>query len=189
MSIENPGHQTALSPAAPTMGALGKTSYTHDDMIDFILKNPSVTQRQLAARYGYSESWVSNIMASDAWKAKFAKRRDEIISPDLILTVTQRMEALAQRSLQRIMDELDKPSCSPNVMLKAAELGAKSLGLGALREQSPGDANGDRLERLANRLIDLNKPQLTQSKGNLYEIPQGGEVVLVGEGPADGERE
>ena len=54
---------------APTMGVVTKIGYSHQDMIDFIIANPGVTQNALAARYGYSVGWVSNVMASDAWQS------------------------------------------------------------------------------------------------------------------------
>ena len=59
-------------PHAKTMGNLDKIRYTHTDMIDHIIANPWVSQNDLAARYGYTPAWVSNIMASDAWQAAMA---------------------------------------------------------------------------------------------------------------------
>lgn len=139
---------------APTMGALDKVRYTHVDMIDFIIANPTVSQGALAARYGYTQSWVCNIMASDAWQSQMAARRDEIVDPALKLSIEERFKGLTVRSLERLMEKLDAPAVSDTTLLRAAELGAKALGVGGNAPPPPA-ANQDHLARLADRLIEL----------------------------------
>lgn len=154
---------------APTMGRLDKIAYSHLDMIDFIISSPGCSQNTLAARYGYSPGWISNVMASDAWKSAMAARREELVDPVLTATIKERFEGLTIRSVTRLMEKLDAPQVSDNVVLKAVELGAKALGVGG-NATPPPVQGADRLERLANRLIDL---QSNVRKGVVYE----GEVV------------
>ena len=143
---------------------LGKIRYSHADMIDTILGNPWVSQNELAARYGYSASWVSIVLASDAFQSAFAARREEVVDPALKATLEERFRALTLRSLDRLMGELDKPACKPEVMLKAAELGAKSLGIGG--HAAPPPPAIDSLANLASRLVAL---QSTHRQGAIYE--------------------
>lgn len=138
---------------APTMGNLGKVSYSHTDMIDYLIVNPRVTQNDLAARYGYTPGWISNVMASDAWQSAMAARREELVDPVLKMNLEERFRAVTQRSLERLMEKLDAPVVSDTVVLKAVELGAKAMGLGGIAP--PSAPAVDSLERLANRLIDL----------------------------------
>lgn len=139
---------------APTMGRLDKVGYSHADMIDFIIANPRVTQNDLAARYGYSVGWVSNVMASDAWQSALAARRAEICDPVLVASVEERFKGITLLSLERLKQKLEAPQVSDNVVLRAVELGAKALGVGgnAAPAVMP---QGDHLAALANRLIDL----------------------------------
>lgn len=140
--------------AAPTMGRLARVRYTHADMIDFIIANPSASQGNLASRYGYTESWISNVMASDAWKAAMAARREELVDPALLATIEERFRAVAEKSLERLMDKLTAPVVSDNVVLKAVELGAKALGVGGHgAPQAPKDERN--LVDLAARMIEL----------------------------------
>ena len=120
------------SPAthAPTMGGLAKVRYTHADMIDFIIANPSVSQNSLAARYGYTAGWISNVMASDAWQSAMAARRDEIVDPALKATLEERFRGVTIQSLKRLMEKLEAPQVSDQVVLRAVELGAKAMGVG-----------------------------------------------------------
>lgn len=144
--------------SAPTMGRLSKIRYTHADMIDFIINNPGTSQGDLAARYGYSQGWVSNIMASDAWKSAFAKRHEELVDPTLKLSLEERFRGLAARSLERLMEKLDQPQVSDGTVLKAVELGARGVevgGFGRPQAAPPQPVSPDHLAQLANRLIDL----------------------------------
>lgn len=153
---------------APTMGKLGKVRYSHVDMIDFLIANPATSQNELAARYGYTPSWISNIMASDAWKSMYTARRDVLVDPVIIKTIEERIEAMTSAAHDRIMEQLEKPACPANVALKAFELGARAKGLG---NQPPAPPPTVDLSQLAQRLIELNP------KGNTYEgqiIPEAG---------------
>lgn len=154
--------------AEPARQAIAKVRYTHEDMIDFIITNPGVSQGAIARRYGYTESWVSLVMSSDAWKSAMAKRREELVDPTLLATINERFAAMTARSLERLMEKLDAPTVPDNVVLRAVELGAKAMGVGGNAVPAPPPA--DHLAQLANRLIDL---QSNIRKGNVYENQVG----------------
>ena len=149
---------------APTMGAVAKIRYSHTDMIDFIIANPGITQNDIAARYGYSVGWVSNVMASDAWQSAMAARRSEICDPVLVATVEERFKGITLLSLERLKQKLEAPQVSDNVVLRAVELGAKALAVGG--NAAPQVPQGDHLAQLANRLIEL------QSRVRLAHNPE-----------------
>jgi hypothetical protein len=160
----------SLGARAPTMGRLEKIRYSHEDMIDYLIANPSVTQDHLAARYGYSVAWVCNIMASDAWKARYAARRAEIVDPGLLQTVEDRFRGLAEQSLAVLQKKLAAPQVSDATVLKAVELGAKGIGLGGFGTPTTPPApvgEGDRLDRLAVRLLALQRTLVPARKESL----------------------
>ena len=131
--------------------------YSHDAMIDMIIAEPHVSQAALAKRFGYTRSWVSTIMTSDAFKAKLALRRDEVVDPILKVTLEERFRALTTRSLEILQEKLEAPaSMVPDqLVLRAMELGAKSLGLGAAPPLAAPSA--DHIEQLAGRLLALQR--------------------------------
>lgn len=139
---------------APTMGRLQRVSYTHQALIDLIIEQPELTQNQLAAHFGYTPGWISNILASDAFKEAMAGRREEILDPALKATVKERFEALTIQSLMVLQRKLSQDQVSDQVALRAAELGAKALGVGG-HAPPPAPPSTDRLERLASRLLAL----------------------------------
>jgi len=156
------------SERAPTMGAVAKVNYSHADMIDFIIANPRVTQNDLAARYGYSVGWVSNVMASDAWQSAMAARRSEICDPVLVATVEERFKGITLLSLERLKQKLEAPTVSDNVVLRAVELGAKAVGVGG--NAPPVVQSQDHLAILANRLIDLQSRVRTTAAQEVIDV-------------------
>lgn len=137
-----------------------KVKYSHQAMIDVIITNPGCSQRQLAEYFGYTESWVSTILASDAFQVMLSQRREELVDPILLITVKERMQALAHKSLEKLMQEMEKPMVDPELALKAAALGAKCIGLGEGRVMGPLQmvvSPDERLERLAGKLDGLLK--------------------------------
>lgn len=144
----------SLPAPAPTMGKLAKISYTHDAMIDLIVANPGISQNKLAAHFGYTPSWISNIMASDAFQARLDQRRKEVVDPTIVATVEERILGMTLRSIDVVMEAMDKPQPDAKVALRAFELGARGLGLGG---NAPPPATPVDLDKLAERLIALNK--------------------------------
>lgn len=139
---------------APTMGRLGKVSYTHAAMIDLIISDPWITQNSIAAHFGYTPGWISNVLASDAFQSAMAARKDEIVNPELKATIEEHFKALVHQSIMRLKEMVAAPACPPQVALRAAELGAKALGMGGHALPPPPPAV-DRLEKLAERLLFL----------------------------------
>lgn len=105
--------------------------WTHELAIDMMLQNPHWDQRDLAQYFGYSDPWVSLVIASDAFQAKLAERRDEILNPEVKAGIEERFRALANHSLAKLREKLDNPNASDNLVLRSVELASKALGLGA----------------------------------------------------------
>jgi hypothetical protein len=137
-----------------------KMRYSHDAMVDMIIANPHMTQNQLAAAFGYTPAWVSTIMSSDAFKAKLQNRKEEVVDPALLMTIEEKFKGLTERSLAVLTEKLSQPAqmIPDNLALRAAELGAKALGVGGNAPTSQQHLHVDHLSVLAGRLVELNKP-------------------------------
>lgn len=141
-----------------------KMRYSHKAMADLVLDNPWLTQNQIAAHFGYSPSWVSTIMTCDAFQAQLDARREEIIDPELKLRIEERFRALTAQSLRVLQEKLSKPASEvpDNLALRAAELGAKALGIGGNAPTPVIVTSEERLSNLAHRLIALRGGQPQQ---------------------------
>lgn len=143
---------------AETMGRLKRVGYSHQAMIDLIIEKPWLNQNDIAKHFGYTPGWVSNVLASDAFQNAFASRKNEVVDPAIKASIEERFRALVIQSLNRLQGLLEKDDCPPNVALRAAELGAKALGVGGHAPPPPPPSDG--LAKLAERLINLNNPAL-----------------------------
>lgn len=163
---------------ADSMGQLKKVAYTHEAMIELIIEGSSkpggIAQKEIAQHFGYTESWISNILASEAFQARLAQRREEIIDPRIRASIKERFEALTIQSLKILQEKLSQNVVNDQVALRCAELGAKALGVGGHAPPPPSNNGQDRLARLAERLVMLHagvKERVVNGEVQLLSAP------------------
>lgn len=108
-----PGRPPAGSPPTgrpPIKPTIQTIRYTHDAVIDIILTNPSISQNELAQSFGYSVGWMSIIINSDAFQERMTERKAELVDPKLRATIAEKVDGLANRALDRLIDRLDSPT-------------------------------------------------------------------------------
>jgi transcriptional regulator with XRE-family HTH domain len=152
--------------AQPLAGAIQRVNYTHDGMINLILANRGISQNQIAAHFGYSASWVSQVMSSDAFQAKLLERASEIEDPTLRATVEESLRGLVTRSMEILKEKLNAPAASvpDNLAIRTLELSTRALGYGARESTVAVQVNVENhLEQLGGRLTTL----LTRKKAEI----------------------
>ncbi len=110
---------------------IAKLSYTHAALVDMIVANPSISQAELARHFGFTQGWLSRILRSDAVREMLAARKNELVDPAIIASIEKNMEALAQRSIDVLMEKLELPNVSADIAAKALEISSRALGYGA----------------------------------------------------------
>lgn len=168
----------AIRPAAepPRKPPITKINYSHDGMINLILAHRGITQNQLAAHFGYSASWVSQVMSSDAFQARLAERALEIEDPTLRATVEDNLKGLVARSMEILKEKLAKPPSEvpDNLAIRTLELSTRALGYGARdTAQVNVQVNVEQhLESLGGRLTDLLKRKQSEAAETVVSGPQ-----------------
>lgn len=145
---------------SPAPQAIQKLHYTHDAMIDLIIANPAIHQNELAARFGYTASWVSTLMATDAFQNRLAERTKELVDPAIRASVEEQFKGMVLRSLDILRQKLDKPAADipDNLALRTLELSSRALGYGARVETPPtqvGVSVEVHLEQMGDNLVKL----------------------------------
>ena len=110
--------------------AIARVAYTHDAMIDLLITNPAVTQNALAKHFGYSVAWVSRIRNSDAFLARLAERKEDLVDPSILLSIDEKFKAMADKSLEIVQKKLEETGTFDQAII-ALELSSKALGYGA----------------------------------------------------------
>ena len=113
---------------------LKKVGHVHDAMIDLILKDPTVSSRELAAVFSYSQGWIAAVLASDSFQARLAQRKAALIDPIIARSLNERLRAVAIRSVDVIQEKLSEESVSAQYALDA--LGVAQAGLNTLAGKS-----------------------------------------------------
>lgn len=147
-------------PAPTATSVIGRLQYSHKALADQIIANPQASNAELGRMFGFSPAWVSSVKNSDLFVEFMVRRRDEIVDPVLTANLDERFSMLARRSLEVLMQKMEQPvaQISDDLVIEAAKLGAKGVGIGGFGAKvmvvaAPPDA--DRIERLAARLEAL----------------------------------
>lgn len=110
--------------------SIQRVRYTHDSMIDLMLATPGISNAQLAAHFGYTQAWVSRVVNSDAFNARLAERKDEVIDPAIRLSIGEKFRAAADASLDIVLNKLHATN-SAELALKVMDISVKAMGYGA----------------------------------------------------------
>jgi hypothetical protein len=94
-----------------------------------ILANPAVSQNELAEAFGYSASWMSIVVNSNAFQEKLAERKGELIDPVIKASIEQRMDQLAKMSMDLLMEKLEaKDGSATKIALESMKTLAPLVG-------------------------------------------------------------
>lgn len=116
-------------------GGIAKTSYSHEALAELILANPALDQGAIARHFGYTEGWVSQIIASDAFQAFISDKKDKIVDPMLRGAVEESFKGLVLQSIQKLRQKLEA-NPSDQLVLEVFKNSARALGYGARVEVS-----------------------------------------------------
>lgn len=97
----------AVTETPGRVGQLKRLTYTHDAMIDLIIQEPTVTHSELAEVFGYSQNWIGRVVNSDAFVARLAERKGQLIDPQIARSLNERLSGVAIQSLTIISDKLN----------------------------------------------------------------------------------
>lgn len=116
---------------------LPNAPYSHDAMVALMVANPCWSHAQFAAHFGRTESWMSSVLASEAFQQALDPRRHLVADPSLTATMEERFRALAVRSVSVIQKKLESAAVSDLVLMQAASISIKALGMG---QKAPAEA-------------------------------------------------
>ena len=126
--------------------------YSMAALIELVIAQPDASYEELGAHFGKTASWFIRVLASDAFQFALDPRRGEVNNPLVTATLEERFRGLALHSLDVLHTKLDSPEVADFVVLKAAEIGVKALGLGALQPVVAASTPTGDVDALAERL-------------------------------------
>ena len=120
---------TPLEGTESAAKAIARVKYSHDAIIDVIIQEPDSSLAKLATMFGYSVPWLSRVMNSDAFQARLAERKEDLVDPMVVETIKARFEGVVTQSLEIIATKLQATQ-SAELALKTLDIGSRALGYG-----------------------------------------------------------
>lgn len=111
-------------------------AYSPLAMVELMVQHPEWTHARLAAQFNRPASWISQVLASEAFQRAVDPYRDQL-DPSFGATMDERFRALAVRATTVLQSKLESSGVNDLVVLKAAEIGVKALGLGQRQPEAP----------------------------------------------------
>jgi hypothetical protein len=108
---------------------IAKVSYTHAACVDLILARPEISQKELAAHFGYTQPWMCRIIGSDAFQEYLAGRRKELIDPVVVQKMEDRIKGVMVQAMDVVQEKLTL-NPTADFALKAMEISSRALGYG-----------------------------------------------------------
>lgn len=167
-----PGGIVGASPLDRPAPPVQKLSYSHLAMAKVIAANPAISQNELAALFGYSASWISRIMCSDAFQAILAEEmKDMPFTAEMRTQTRLQVEALLQRSLEILAHKLDKtPDDIPDQLALQTAKVASSV-LSDRDPRPPATEVHVHLEKLGENLVGLLRRRKSEAAVDAEIVP------------------
>lgn len=105
---------------------IARMTHAHDAILDWLLMNPTAPLREMAQALGYSISWLSLVINSDLFQAKYAERRGAI-ETQIASDIPAKMRIIAQIGLEKLADKMAR-SEDPDFLLETTDKVLHRLG-------------------------------------------------------------
>lgn len=152
------------------MYQLQKLNHRHEEILMWLLLNPSKPQGDCARELGYTQGWVSQIISSDLFQSRILELRHEDFSVS-VLSIREKLNATASLGLDRMIEKLEVEPDLERVR-SSTDTALKRLGYGTRVQEVPststnltqnntfimGEASKNSLER-ARKLLQLKAEQ------------------------------
>lgn len=153
----------------------------HVAIADWLIAHPDGTLGQCARELGYTQTWISIIVNSDAFK-QFLARRQESYFDERIVPLRDKVVGVAHRAVERLAEHVEV-SGDPNFLLATADKTLHRLGYAPTASQPPapqGQVNiqnnyytdketlARARERMLNGTAQMSPAQELQSSGEDY---------------------
>lgn len=108
---------------------ISKVSHIHECIINELIANPTITQQELCAAFGYSVSWMNRLVNCDSFQARLAERRQEVMDPQIKARLKDKFETVTAQALATIQHKLDSPDSSADLALQSLGVLQQCMGV------------------------------------------------------------
>ena len=118
------------------MSAIAALSHKHDMIINYLLLNPQEPLRNVAAKFGLSQSWLSCIIHSDAFQEELQQRQQKVASL-VAQSIPEKLQVATDLAITRVTEALENTT-DPDFALSAADKLLHRMGYAPTSARTPG---------------------------------------------------
>lgn len=111
------------------MSGIKKMSVRHDQILEWLLQNPDRKMRDCAMHFGISQPWLSQIVHSDAFQAKYRERCAEL-EVLALHTVNDKLNNVVALTLEKVEEHVAHGAPSEKFLTDVMATGLKAAGYG-----------------------------------------------------------
>lgn len=150
----------------------------HQKMLDWMLINyTGKNLGEMAAHFGYSQSWISQVINSDLFRAELGRRRAEL-NGDVRARIVQKTMVVAEKALEKLDDHISSldsgdKDFDPRFILDVADKTLHRLGYAPTRG---GDVTGNVVHQNTFLLVDREVAQ--EARNRILQRAAAGPVTI-----------
>ena len=118
------------------MPQIDKISYTHEAFANWLIENPHRQLRDAAEYFGYTQSWLSTILHSDAFQ-EILKKKQALATAFIIGDLHGKLRGVADVALEKLSEKIEK-SQDPDFLLDATDKLLHRMGYAPSSARNPG---------------------------------------------------
>lgn len=117
------------------MADLARLSHTHEAVLNWLVLNPEKSMAECAGYFGYSQSWLSQLVHSDLFQHALKEKQLEI-GLRVAQSIPARLTRLADIGLDKLAEQLEKTN-DPDFVLEATDKVLHRMGYAPTSARNP----------------------------------------------------
>lgn len=113
-------------------------SSRHEQILNYILLNPTKTYGEVAGHFGVTPAWLSVIIHSDAFQRRLSERQDEIFDCGVLQPISDKLSAAADLTIDKYLEKV--PTFTADQLISSTDKLLGKLGFGSKPNGVPSGA-------------------------------------------------
>lgn len=118
------------------MGELTRLSTTHEMLMNWLILNPEKSLRECADHFGYTQSWLSQIIHSDIFQHALKEKQNRVFLR-VAESIPEKLARAADVAVEKLADHLERTE-DPEFILSATDKILHRMGYAPASARNPG---------------------------------------------------
>lgn len=159
------------------MAEIAKLSPTHEQILNWLLLNPEKSMRECADNFGYTQSWLSQLVHSSIFQAALKTRQEQVMLR-VAQSIPEKLRAVTEIALDKLADKV-AASEDPDFILSVADKGLHRMGFAPASARAPAGPQGAAIVQQNIYMADAST--LEQARATMRAVGMVSQEVIEGQ--------